>query len=88
MKIGYKYKIQWAFGTHKTEIAQCKAVIKALGARSLTVINFRDENGKNISNYSNMVGYIKGESEKQTFKAIAEALKKYPAITEIELLRY
>lgn len=87
MRISYNYKMQWAFGTHKEAVKSCKQVIKAIGAKSLTVINFRDKDGKTIDNYNGFISYGFGSDSIETVKHINKMLKKYPSITEIELIR-
>lgn len=87
MKIGYNYKMQWYFGTHKEAIKSCKQVIKAIGAKSLTVINFRNDKGQTITNYNGFISYPFGTSEVETIKHINKMLRLYTTITEIELIR-
>lgn len=90
----YNYKIQWIFNVQSGFIApkeqlrkELYSVIRALGAKSLTVINFLDANFKSIDNYSNMVMYPYGTANRETIKYIKKVLSKNDNIAMVELLR-
>lgn len=93
MKI-YKYKIQWLFSvsdnfaTNKSQLRkELYTVIRSLGARSLTDINFRDEELNIIGNYTSMVMYGSNSSSSEAIKYIKKKLKDNSDIEYVELLR-
>ena len=81
--MSYKYKIQWVFQEKKRALK----MIDILGARSLDLLNFRDENFKIIYNYSGFVRHPCGMAELETKKYINKVLKKNGNIHYIEFLR-
>ena len=90
----YNYKIQWVFnvnGNFITPINQLRkelySVIRALGAKSLTVINFLDADFKKVDSYTSMVQYPYNLANEETIKFIKKKLKNNPNIMQIELLR-
>lgn len=93
MKI-YNYKIQWLFSVKesfnedkKTQLKNLFSVIKGIGSRSLTCVQFRDEEFKIIDTYTNMFSYSYPVSDKKTISYIRKALKKFQNISYIELIR-
>jgi len=79
----YIYKIQWIFQNKKN----AKAVIRAIGSKSLDIIYFRDINFKIIDSYNAMIQYPYGLADEKTIQAIDRILKNNPNICKIELLR-
>ena len=93
MKI-YTYKIQWLFSvtnnfaTPKNQLMkELYTVIRSLGARSLTVINFRDKDLEIIGNYTSMVMYGSNTSSSEAIKYIKKTLKNNDKIVYVELVR-
>jgi hypothetical protein len=82
----YTYKIQWLFNNNSGDVKNCINVIKAIGSKSLTVINFLDENYKRVDNYSGMISYPSGAADVVTIKYIKKICKN-EKIRSIELLR-
>lgn len=89
----YNYKIQWLFPIRGAAIpnkqlrADLYAAIRALGAKSLTVINLLDENYKTIESYSNMVMFPYGAATRKTIRYISKQLQNNESITMVELIR-
>lgn len=90
----YSYKIQWLFTVNGSFITPTKQLrkelfdtIKSLGAKSLTVVNFRNEKLKVIDNYSSMIMYPYGSAEKELIKYIKKSLKNNQEIKYVELIR-
>lgn len=90
----YIYKIQWLFSvsnnfaTNKSQLRkELYTVIRSLGARSLTVINFRDKDLNIIGNYTSMVMYGSNTSSNEAIKYIKKTLKKDTTIEYVELVR-
>lgn len=90
----YVYKIQWLFPitasfveTEKVSRKKLFDVIKVIGAKSLTVIYFLDENYKRVASYSGFVGYPTGAENEPTIQQIKKELKLNPKIKFVELLR-
>ncbi len=86
MRKRYVYKMQWLFNNNKGDLNNCISVVRAIGSKSLTVINFRDENYKIIDSYSRMVMFGYPTADKETVKAIRKACKN-ENVKSIELLR-
>jgi len=84
-KMGYSYKIQWAF----SNIRQAMSVIRAIGSRSLTVINIRESSSNRIlESYNGFIQYPYGVADDETIKWIQKQRKKYGNVgVYIELLR-
>ena len=77
----YIYKIQWLFSvsnnfaTNKSQLRkELYTVIRSLGARSLTVINFRDKDLNIIGNYTSMVMYGSNTSSKRRFAYLSRVM--------------
>jgi len=85
--VSYNYKMQWAFYTSNEGIKSCFALIKAVGAKSLTVINLVDVYCKRIDDYSGMHSYPYGLADVETVKYLRNAFRKNKLIHQIELLR-
>lgn len=90
----YIYKIQWLFpiksgftSTKKENERDLFNVINALGARSLTVVNFLDRDYKIVSNYSAMVQHESKEASKRLINHIKTTTKANEDILFVELLR-
>ena len=90
----YIYKIQWLFSvsnnfaTNKSQLRkELYTVIRSIGARSLTVINFRDKDLNIIGNYTSMVMYGSNTSSSEAIKYIKKTLKNNVNIEYVELLR-
>ena len=90
----YVYKIQWVFSiTNDFVIPKNQLrknlynVIRAIGAKSLTTINFLDKNYNKVDSYSNMIMYGFNLADDEAIKYIKKVLKKNKEITMVELLR-
>lgn len=83
----YAYKMQWYFTTYSESVKNCKKVIRAIGAKSLTIIYFKDEKGREISSYSGMVQYPFGLCDDETCKHIDKVLRTQKNVVGIELIR-
>lgn len=90
----YVYKIQWLFPVigdfvtpKEKRINELFAVIKAIGARSLTVVNFMDRDMKVIQNYTDMVMFPSETSTRNTILSIKNEIEKNDEIIYVELLR-
>ena len=83
----YVLKMQWLFNANAEDLKNCFSVIKAIGARSLTEVTFRDSNLNIIGSYSSMRQYLSSEGTKRTIKAIKNAVKADKNICAIELYR-
>ena len=94
----YNYKIQWLFFVGNSFISwnqqktqnrrHLYSVIRALGAKSLTKIVFRDENLKILDTYSSMIQYCNAGATIEAIKYIKKQLKKNDKIYSVELVRY
>lgn len=85
--MNYQFKMQWVFNNNAEDKKNCFAVIKAIGAGSLTAIYFRDYTLKIVGEYSGMVQYHDIESTKKTIQNIKKSLLENDSIRFIELLR-
>lgn len=84
----YIYKIQWLFSAYSDlNLKCCYNVIKSIGSKSLTVINFLDSDMNIIDSYDGMISYSHNICDKVTIKHIRQLIKKNQKICFIELLR-
>ena len=90
----YTYKIQWLFKVastwDKTKEENLKDVfnlVKILGARSFTEINFLNSDLEKVVSYNRMHQYPPSESDKITIKDMKQILKINPDVVHVEILR-
>jgi len=74
--------MQWIFEKPRNAYA----VIRAIGARSLTGVILRDYNFRIIESYTSMVQYPYGLADEETIKWIKKKIAKNPGL-RIELVR-
>jgi len=82
----YVFKIQWVFNNNQGDVLNCINVIKAIGVKSLDVINFRDRDFKLIENYNGFIMYDRATAEEKTIECINQAILNNK-VTIIEILK-
>lgn len=88
----YSYKMQWLLslnGNFMTSQKQARKnvnkFIDAVGAKSFTVIYFRDKNLKVIDSYSNMAMF---STDKEANKVLKKLIKKLQPIGDAQYIEF
>jgi len=88
----YKQKIQWVFPVWNEEgeaagIARVISILKVLGVRNITEINFMEKNFKRVNTCSGYVQYPESIAVKKAAAYIRKYAKEHPEIEWIEILK-
>lgn len=90
----YIYKMQWLFPMNGTAMQTKKegrknilSFIDIVGAKSLTVVHFRDSELKIIDSYNNMVMYSTEKEANNKLKALIKSIFENGDVQYVEFLR-
>lgn len=90
----YVYKMQWLLSLNgdfsQTQAEARKRVnqfVDVIGAQSLTVVYFRDEDLKIVDSYTNMVSYSTPEKANKALKQLIKSIQGTSNIKYVEFLR-
>lgn len=90
----YIYKMQWLLplnGDFTQTQAEARKIVNqfvdVIGAQSLTVVYFRDEDLKIVDSYTNMVGYPTPEKANKALKQLIKSVRGTSNIKYVEFVR-